>query len=164
MKNSRTLQVAIIGAGPYGLAAAAHLRAVGVETCIFGRVMEFWQNQMPHGMLLRSSWEASHIADPDRRLTLDRYQTLQNVPLSKPIPLDGFIDYGRWFQQQVAPDLDKRHVKCLEHTGEGFRLSLEDGDCVHVARVVVATGIAPFARRLPQFDGLPRELVSHTSE
>jgi hypothetical protein len=30
--------------------------------------------------------------------------------------------------------------------------------------VVVATGIAPFARRLPQFDGLPRELVSHTSE
>ena len=164
MKSSLTAHVAIIGAGPYGLAAAAHLRALGVETCIFGRVMEFWQNQMPHGMLLRSSWEASHIADPDRRLTLDRYQTLQNVPLSKPIPLDGFIDYGRWFQQRVAPDLDKRRVKRLEHTGEGFRLSLEDGECVRAARVVVATGIAPFAHRPPPFDALPPALVSHTSE
>jgi len=164
MKNSLTPQVAIIGAGPYGLAAAAHLRAVGVETCIFGRVMEFWQNQMPAGMFLRSSWEASHIADPDRRLTLDRYQTSRNLQLSKPIPLSGFIEYGRWFQQQVAPDLDKRRVKRLEHTGEGFRLSLEDGECVQAARVVVATGIAPFAHRPPQFDAVPPALVSHTSE
>jgi cation diffusion facilitator CzcD-associated flavoprotein CzcO len=63
MKNYLTHQVAIIGAGPYGLAAAAHLRAVGVETCIFGKVMEFWENQMPAGMFLRSSWEASsHFA------------------------------------------------------------------------------------------------------
>ena len=164
MKNNLTPQVAIIGAGPYGLAAAAHLRAVGLEACVFGRVMEFWQNQMPTGMLLRSSWEASHIADPDRRLTLDRYQTSRSVALSKPIPLGSFIDYGRWFQQQVAPDLDERRVKRLEHTGEGFRLSLEDGECVQATRVVVATGIAPFAQRPRQFDALPPALVSHTSE
>ena len=164
MKNSLTTHVAIIGAGPYGLAAAAHLRAIGIETCIFGRVMEFWENQMPAGMFLRSSWEASHIADPDRRLTLDRYQTSRNIALSKPIPLGDFIDYGRWFQQQTVRDVDERRVTRLEQTAKGFSLSLEDGDCVHVARVVVATGIAPFARRLPQFDGLPRELVSHTSE
>jgi hypothetical protein len=164
MKNSLTPRVAIIGAGPYGLAAAAHLRAVGVETCIFGKAMEFWQNQMPAGMFLRSSWEASHIADPDRRLTLDGFQTSRDVQLSKPIPLGGFIEYGHWYQQQVAPDLDKRRVKRLEHTGNGFRLSLEDGECVQVARVVVATGIAPFAHRPPQFDGLPPDLVSHTSE
>ena len=164
MKNPFTSQVAIIGAGPYGLAAAAHLRAVGVETCIFGRVMEFWENQMPAGMFLRSSWEASHIADPDRRLTLDRFQTSQNVQLSKPIPLGGFIEYGRWFQQQVAPDVDQRRVTRVEQTSNGFSLSLEDDDCVHAACVVVATGIAPFAHRPPQFDGLPPDLVSHTSE
>jgi cation diffusion facilitator CzcD-associated flavoprotein CzcO len=164
MKSSLTAHVAIIGAGPYGLAAAAHLRAVGIETCMFGRVMEFWENQMPAGMFLRSSWEASHIADPDRKLTLDRYQATRNMPLPKPIPLGDFIDYGRWFQQQTVRDVDERRVVRLEQTAKGFSVSLEDGDCVHVARVVVATGIAPFARRLPQFDGLPRELVSHTSE
>ena len=164
MKNSLTAHVAIIGAGPYGLAAAAHLRAVGIETCSFGRVMEFWENQMPAGMFLRSSWEASHIADPDRDLTLDRYQATRNIHLPKPIPLGDFIDYGRWFQRQTVPDVDERRVARLEQTAEGFSLSLEDGDRVHTARVVVATGIAPFARRLPQFDGLPRELASHTSE
>ena len=164
LKNQLTYQVAVIGAGPYGLAAAAHLRAMRVETCIFGRAMEFWQNQMPHGMLLRSSWEASHIADPHRRLTLDGYQTSRNVRLSKPIPLGGFIDYGLWFQQQTAPDLDDRRVTRVEQTAKGFCLSLDDGDCVHAARVVVATGIAPFTQHPRQFDGLPRGLVSHTSE
>jgi len=64
----------IIGAGPYGLAAAAHLRAAGVETRVFGETMAFWERQMPTGMLLRSYWEASHIADPDRDLTLDAYE------------------------------------------------------------------------------------------
>jgi FAD-dependent urate hydroxylase len=164
MKNYLTSEVAIIGAGPYGLAAAAHLRAVGVETCIFGRVMEFWENQMPAGMFLRSSWEASHIADPDRRLTLDRYQTSRNIALPKPITLGDFIDYGHWFQQQTAPDIDGRRVARLAQTAKGFSLSLEDGDCIQASRVIVATGIAPFARRPPQFDGLPRELVSHTSD
>src|SRR5262245_209715 len=120
MKNYLSPQVTIIGAGPYGLAAAAHLRALGVETRVFGRVMEFWENQMPAGMFLRSSWEASHIADPERRLTLDRYQTSRNLPLTKPIPLCDFIDYGRWFQQRIVPDVDERRVTRLEQTSKGF--------------------------------------------
>ena len=59
-------QVAIIGAGPYGLALAAHLRGRGVEPAVFGRPMSFWEEHMPKGMLLRSPWRASHISDPDR--------------------------------------------------------------------------------------------------
>src|SRR5690348_13926276 len=68
-----TSPVVIIGAGPYGLAAAAHLRAAGVEARVFGEAMAFWARQMPAGMLLRSYWDASHIADPARDLTLDAY-------------------------------------------------------------------------------------------
>jgi FAD-dependent urate hydroxylase len=70
-----TCQVAIVGAGPYGLAAAAHMRSAGVETRIFGEAMEFWQHQMPNGMLLRSSCEVSHIADSRHALTLNEYQS-----------------------------------------------------------------------------------------
>ena len=36
--------VAIVGAGPYGLAAAAHLRRAGVEVRVIGQPMSFWQN------------------------------------------------------------------------------------------------------------------------
>ena len=67
MKSSLAdCNVTIVGAGPYGLSSAAYLRAVGVETRVFGEPMTFWENHMPAGMCLRSNWGASHIADPRR--------------------------------------------------------------------------------------------------
>ena len=34
--------VAIIGAGPYGLSLAAHLAAANVNVRVFGQPMQFW--------------------------------------------------------------------------------------------------------------------------
>ena len=157
-------QVAIIGAGPYGLAAVAHLRAAKVETRIFGRALEFWKNNMPEGMFLRSPWAASHISDPSRALTLDRYHALRGVPPAKPVSLERFVDYGVWFQGQVAPDLDERQVVRVEPSKGCFRLLFEDGEIFHSQRVAVATGIARFANRPPLFDHLPPVLASHSSD
>src|ERR1700726_2717580 len=64
-------EVAVIGAGPYGLAVAAHLRSARISTRAFGRPMSFWREQMPRGMRLPSPWAATHIADPDKRFSLD---------------------------------------------------------------------------------------------
>ena len=66
--------VIVIGAGPYGLAAAAHLSAAGANIRVFGSPMSFWTEQMPKGMLLRSPWGASHISDPKSALTLDAFE------------------------------------------------------------------------------------------
>ena len=49
--------IAIVGAGPYGLSAAAHLKAKGFAVRVFGEPMEFWADKMPAGMLLRSPRE-----------------------------------------------------------------------------------------------------------
>ncbi|PYU19186.1 MAG: hypothetical protein DMG30_25090 [Acidobacteria bacterium] len=155
--------VAIIGAGPYALAAAAHLRAAKVDVCVFGKPMEFWR-QMPAGMLLRSTWEGSHIADPLGELTLDRYQQTRGIQLPRPIRLEDFIDYGRWFQRQAVPHLDARQVTRLEAASEKFRITFQDGDPVWAQRVVIATGIGSFANRLRQFDTLPPALASHSSQ
>src|SRR3954447_564803 len=65
--------VAVIGAGPYGLAVAAHLRAAKVTTRVFGDPMAPWRAHMRGGIRLRTRWRASHIADPNRRFTLDAY-------------------------------------------------------------------------------------------
>src|SRR6266851_960059 len=156
--------VAIIGAGPYGLAVAAHLRAAGVDPRVFGSPMAFWKNQMPRGMLLRSAWDASHIGDPMNALSLNTYQAKFGSPINRPVPLERFIDYGMWFQQHAAPDLDPRHVARLERAGAGFTLDLDDGERVHADRVVIATGLAMFTRRPEQFDGLPADLASHSAE
>lgn len=160
-----TCDVAVIGAGPYGLAASAHLRAAnGLDVRVLGKPMAFWEENMPVGMLLRSPYVASHISDPDQSLTLDAYGNSKGAPVPAPVPLNRFVDYGRWFQSQIAPDVDQRLVRHLGLNGSAFRLVLDDGDTLVARRIVVAAGIEPFARHPAVFAGLPPENVSHSSE
>jgi cation diffusion facilitator CzcD-associated flavoprotein CzcO len=157
--------IAVIGAGPYGLAAAAHLLADdGLAVRVFGDPMSFWERQMPVGMLLRSPREASHIADPRGELTLDHYEGSIGEAPTRPVPLERFVEYGRWFQKQAVPDLDRRKIVRVHGAPGGFRLDLEDGAELFAERVVLAGGIAPFAWRPAEFAGLPAELASHASE
>jgi len=162
--KSPDCHVAIVGAGPYGLSAAAYLRAAGVETRVFGEPMSFWKQHMPVGMCLRSPLEGSNLADPDRRFTLKAYARTNGHPLLSPLPLDRFVDYGCWFQRQVVPDIDVRMVTRVEQGGTGFQLTLLDGEQIKAQRVIVAGGIVPFAYRPPQMQALPRELASHSCE
>src|SRR6266571_1087513 len=157
--------VAIVGAGPYGLSVAAHLRSVrGLETSVFGEPMSFWERQMPVGMLLRSPWAGSHLSDPNGALTLDAYRKSTPDGFGSPIPLNRFVDYGRWFQRQAVPEVDRREVAQVELGSDGFQLMFGDGETIKAARVVVAAGIAPFAWYPEPLRNLPRELVSHSSE
>lgn len=153
----------MIGAGPYGLAVANHLRGVGSDVRIFGKVMDFWANHMPIGMWLRSPRTGSDIADPERRLTLDQYETVQKREPTRLISLDYFISYGRWYQAQALPDLDPRLVARITRNHAGFALDLEDGERFHCQKVVLAAGIGSFAHCPEPFQALPQDLVSHTS-
>lgn len=156
-------EVVVLGSGPYGLAAAAHLRAAGADIRAFGEPMEFWEKQMPAGMFLRSAWYASDIAEPSGNYHLNDFKTREKVQFSPPVPLESFVQYGRWFQKQLIPDLDRRKIARIEKNGS-FKLRLEDGETVESKRVVVAAGISRFAHRPPEFGNLPRNLVSHASE
>jgi pyridine nucleotide-disulfide oxidoreductase len=156
-------QVAVVGAGPYGLAAAAHLRRAGIEVIVLGEPMSFWQS-MPTGLLLRSNWTASCIAEHQGELSLDSFCVATGTRPGHPIPLERFIDYGLWVQRQVAPDVDRRLVRAVDTGPGGFRLTLADGTAVRAGRVVVAAGIEPFANRPAVAAGLPSELASHTGD
>jgi cation diffusion facilitator CzcD-associated flavoprotein CzcO len=160
----KTCDVAIIGAGPYGLAAAAHLRSVkGLEVSVFGEAMSFWERNMPIGMFLRSNWTATQIASPDQTLTLEAYQAATGDRLSTPMPRDGFVRYGRWFQRQAVSDLDERRVLRIEPGFTRFRLILENGEDVTSSRVIIAVGIGAFAYRPSEFGTILSSLASHTS-
>jgi cation diffusion facilitator CzcD-associated flavoprotein CzcO len=156
--------VIVIGAGPYGLAASAHLRAAGANVHVLGKPMSFWMRHMPKGMRLRSPWGASHIADPAAAWTLDEFERHRAERIERPVPLSDFVAYGHWFQKQAGPKIDARQVHRVEHVGDRFRVVLDDGEPLESARVVVAAGIAPFASRPREFDHLPAELASHSSE
>jgi cation diffusion facilitator CzcD-associated flavoprotein CzcO len=157
--------VVIIGAGPYGISAAAHLRAIkGMDVRLFGEPMSFWDRHMPAGMFLRSNWSATQIADPNHTLSLEAFQAASGIKLALPVPLDRFVQYGVWYQQQAVPDLDRRKIVRLEPDPRGFRLTLEDGELVYSRRVIVAAGITSFAWRPPEFQLLPSLVASHTCE
>jgi cation diffusion facilitator CzcD-associated flavoprotein CzcO len=157
-------EVAVVGAGPYGLAVAAHLRRAGVETRVFGDPMSFWRKRMPKGMYLRSPLSASSIADPGDALTLDAYARKRGLTLAYPLPLDEFLRYAQWRLAESGVEVEARELRAIEKKGRNFRLSFVDGAPVSAYRVVIATGLANQEHRPASFLGLPRELVSHSCE
>lgn len=165
MSQARSrLDVAVVGAGPYGLATAAFLRHADVPTTVYGDPMEFWRKRMPNTMLLRSSPRASYIADPERRLTLEHYAAERGVDLPYPLPLERFLDYAAWFRSHVAPDVDPRRVRNVAVENSHFRLQLSDGTEPAHSHVVVAAGLGPFAHWPQPFAGLAANGVSHSSD
>jgi Pyridine nucleotide-disulphide oxidoreductase len=162
--SSADYDVTVIGAGPYGLSAGAHLKAKGLRVAVFGQPMHFWADKMPEGMLLRSPRVASNISDPRSEFTLDAYEAASGIQPVAPLPLATFVEYGRWFQSQLGSSVDRTPVTEIVRAHSIFRLTLQGGESVTSARVVVAAGIEPFRRIPPTFSTLPAHQVSHCYE
>src|SRR4029079_4282121 len=137
--NNSTYDAVVVGAGPYGLSVSAHLRARGQSVATFGKPLELWRDHMPKGMLLRSHWWCTHLSDPDRRYTFDQFfrQTRAHAP-GYPLPIEAFVDYGRWFQEQAVPNVDQTYVRSIDKPGDLFRVTLADGRTVATRAAVVA--------------------------
>ncbi|HEV7139216.1 MAG TPA: NAD(P)-binding domain-containing protein [Steroidobacteraceae bacterium] len=163
--NSR-VDVAIIGAGPYGLSIAAHLREAGVEHRVFGVPMESWSTQMPFGMCLKSDAQASNLSDPDSSLTLERFAQANRIayhPWRIPVRLSDFIAYGLAFQQKFVPQVERARLLSLRPDGRGAVLEFDCGDVVTARKVVLATGVAAFKHVPTDLAALPAALVSHSA-
>jgi cation diffusion facilitator CzcD-associated flavoprotein CzcO len=135
------IDVLVIGAGPYGLAAARAARAKGLSTTVIGRPMGFWREHMPPGMLLRSGpdW---HM-DPLNELTFEAF--CADPP--DPIPLDLFLEYGAWFQHQANIEVTEDEVTQLT---PGWEARTASGRRIQARNVVAAPGVAYFTHR-PQW-------------
>jgi FAD-dependent urate hydroxylase len=156
--------VVIVGAGPYGLSAASYLQESGLKVCVFGEPMDFWANQMPAGMLLRSPRAASTISDPRSRLTLEAYEAASGLRTQSPLPSEVFVSYGRWFQTHLNSSWYSARVQEVRQEKSLFRVIPEHGQSLLTRRVIVATGIGPFAKKPEAFEGLPPETISHCYE
>ncbi len=160
-------EVAIVGAGPYGLSLAAHLRALGVPFRIFGMPMHSWQTQMPEGMQLKSDGFASNLYDPEGSFTLKRFcaeHGLKYADTAYPVPLDVFTKYGLAFQKQFVPGIEHNNVDHIEHIGDGFSLKLDNGETLTARQVVIAVGNSYFKYIPLILNQLPPEFLTHSSE
>ena len=88
-------QVVVIGAGLHGFAPTAHRKRGGAEVLTFGEPMDFWRT-MPKGLLLRSNWTATSIAEYVGPRSLTSYCEATGTDIQRPVPVDSFIGYGMW--------------------------------------------------------------------
>jgi thioredoxin reductase len=159
-------ETTIVGAGPYGLSIAAHLRASGLPFELLGTPLESWRRFMPQGMLLKSERFASNLWDPQRRYTLRRYceaRRLDYQPVGNPLSLALFLEYAEWFRQQTALVPRELEVSQLRRVPGGFGVQLAGGASFTSRRVILATGHMAFRVLPPELTALPEPLVLHST-
>ncbi|SNS65553.1 Pyridine nucleotide-disulphide oxidoreductase [Noviherbaspirillum humi] len=164
---SRETDVTIVGAGPYGLSIAAHLRKYGVDFRIIGKPMHGWFANMPKGMLLKSAGFSSSLYDPDRSFPLRQYCKERGLPyedIDFPIPLEIFCDYGLTFQKRFVPTLEEDNVAAITPSGHHYQIRLQGGEVFVTSRVVIAVGLDYFRHIPEELQSLPPELLSHSAE
>ena len=155
-------EVAIIGAGPYGLSLAAHLRARGVDHRIFGKALDTWASHMPKTVKLKSEYGASSLSAPGNAFTFKTWSVENNVSCADPIALDDYLGYAHAFRRRHVPNLEEALVTSLVQAPGGFLLVLDNGERVVARRVVMATGLSHSAYTPGILAQLPAELVSHS--
>jgi len=160
-----TCEIAIVGAGPYGLSLAAQLSARGVNFRIFGKPLETWREHMPKDMLLKSEGFASSLSHPSKEATLKAWCAARGLAFRDrglPVSLDQFLRYADWFQKSYVPSVEETYVSSLEPSGDGFVLGLENGSRVVARHVVLAVGISSFADIPETLSELAPDAVSHS--
>src|SRR5262245_27340962 len=135
-------RVLVIGAGPAGLAAAACLRAEGIEPDLVDR------HGVPGGAYARMD-PALELASPAR------YDALPGLPLAASgeyVDARSYGDYLRRYTEHHRLQVRRAEVKSVARTDAGFRAD-DGGGAREYDAVVVATGAFDFPRR-PEIPGL----------
>ena len=166
------IDTVVVGAGPYGLAAAAHLDAAGISYRAFGSVMSTWTENMPAGMFLKSTAYDTDIGAPAPGHTLADYcrqagiTALDEIGGDWPIPLADFVGYARWFQKELVLKVEDVGVQTVALAPGGYRLELDSGEELYAKSVVLATGLLSCAHLPSELQNVARTTarVSHSSE
>jgi thioredoxin reductase len=159
------IETVIVGAGPYGLSIAAHLKQTGLPFQILGTPMEIWRNHMPAGMYLKSEPFASNLWDPERRYTLEQFCKERNLPyqsIGNPVSLERFLEYTEWFRRHAVGNVIDIKVRTIRRDAAGFNLELVDGCRIEARNVILATGPMAFRFVPPEIAHLPAPLCLHS--
>ena len=157
MDSAKKLPIAVIGAGPVGLAAAAHLLERGLEPLIFeagptaGAAVEQWRHIRLFSpwrynidaaavrLLESAGWEAPRLtALPYGGELIDRYLS----PLAALPAIASRLQTGARVTAVTRQGLDKTHVRDRDTTPFSVRVEHQEGETrdYTVAAVIDASG------------------------
>ena len=122
----KAVDVAVIGAGPFGLSAAASLPQHDV--LVFGQPMQTWSTTMPKDMLLRSAWSETSLAAPGDAGSIVEWAKREGIDREGPIPLSVFLAYAEWFRHRFVKELEAGRRRTHRTRGRPLRNSDTAGD------------------------------------
>jgi thioredoxin reductase len=157
----------IVGAGPYGLSIAAHLRQLGLSYRIFGRAMDSWISHMPNGMMLKSDGFASDLHDLNGVFGLKQFCAERRIAYADqglPVALDTFSQYGLEFRGKFVPDLHEDLVTRISKVQQGFAIETQSGEAVIAKRIVLAVGITHYPYIPQELSHLDTKFLTHSFE
>ncbi|AOY90679.1 FAD-dependent oxidoreductase [Cupriavidus sp. USMAA2-4] len=177
-QGAEVLDVAVVGGGMAGLAAAATLKHLGITAHIFDRSPEGFEGPWATTARMETLRSPKQLTGPALGLPAltfrawyeAQFGTAAWEALDK-IPRLQWMDYLRWYRRVLALDLSNEHtVLAVQPRADGLvalRLRTPQGERTVLARrVVLATGrdglggayVPPFAQ------ALPRALWAHSSD
>ena len=165
--DNNSIDLIIIGAGPFGLSAASFANFHQIDYLVIGKPMAFWKENIPENMYLRSGTDW-HL-DPYGNYSIETFLKTRNNTIEdvKPLPLTIFLDYAEWFQEQQNINvLDKLIVK-LDYSEEEkkYLITLKDSKEIKAKNVLIAIGFK-FFKKLPVYltKKLPAGSFTHTCD
>jgi cation diffusion facilitator CzcD-associated flavoprotein CzcO len=152
----QTTELLVIGAGPFGLAVAAHAKLSRIGVTVVGESMAFWKHSMPSGMLLRSGLEW-HL-DAAGVHTLEHFLEEKHIRKAdvQPIPVEIFREYADWFRasnkiavQPLRVTRLRKPDAILKPNVKAARRSVRDASSLHRDWLLFLTCRPKFLQAFP---------------
>ncbi len=152
--SNKLCDLVIIGAGPFGLSAASFFHFHNIDYLVIGRPMGFWKENIPENMYLRSGLDW-HL-DPQGKYTIEKFLKIKRISPKKvkPLPLNLYLDYVSWFQDQQKLKVLDKIVETLNYNeGEKkYLVNLKNNQTIEAKKILIAIGFKYFKK-------LPLELI-----
>ncbi|WP_158083111.1 NAD(P)-binding domain-containing protein [Methyloprofundus sedimenti] len=161
MSIIKRTQLLIIGAGPYGLAAARLAKNRGLDYLVSGLCMSFWKQHMPAGMNLRTHCDWGKSSELEYFLQ-QRQLTLGQI---SPVPRQFFIDYVESATNSQQLNWSPEQVVQVNYEQNIFKCIMDNGDVICAQNILVATGYYDYRFIPTELAAMfPEELCTHTAD
>lgn len=176
--GQRVLDVAIIGGGMAGLAAAAALQHLGIETTVFDRAPQGFEGPWATTARMETLRSPKQLTGPalglpaltfrawyEAQFGVDAWEALDKIPRLQ------WMDYLRWYRRVLNIEVrNEHHVRAVVPRDDGLvtlHLDTPQGEQIYLTRrLVLATGRDGLGgASVPEIaHTLPRERWAHSSD